>query len=174
MTTALYRISSGEVGKISLSDQQWDERNTTYWGILTTAAYPDGTQVRPLDDGDLRVLGFSKFADVGGNTVRNAVQGEIDTFAPAQADDENQQDADGADDLFNLHPRWRKLMTAYSDILKDEINILRLWTHDFQEAVALATNLNDLKTSVALLPTLHDRTLAQLKTAIQNRINKDD
>ena len=173
MTTALYRISSGEVVKISLSDQQWDERNTTYWGILTTAAYPDGTQVRHIDR-ELRELGFAKFADVGGNTVRNAVQGEIDTYAPAQADDENQQDADGAVGLFITHPRNRKLMTAYSDILKDEFNLVRGWITDFKVEVAAAANLGDLKTRIAGMPDLPDRTLAQLKTAIQNRIDKDD
>lgn len=173
MTTALYRISSFEVVKISLSDQQFSDRNPTYWGVLTTASYPDGTLTRPLG-GDLRVLGFAKFADVGGNTVRNAVQAEIDTYAAAQTDDENQQDADGAETLFLTHPRNRKLMTAYSDIIKDEINILRGWIVDFKVEVAAAANLGDLKTRIAALPDLPDRTLAQLKTAITNRINKDD
>ncbi len=173
MTTALYRISSGEVIKISLLDQQWSDRDATYWGILTTAAYPDGTQTRDVD-GDLRELGFANFADVGGNTVRNAVQAEIDTYAAAQTEDENQQDADGAEGLFLTHPRNRKLMTALSDIIKDEINILRGWTADFKTEVAAAISLGDLQTRVATLPTLADRTLAQLKTQIQNRIDKDD
>lgn len=173
MTTALYRISSGEVIKISLSDQQWADRDTTYWGILTTAAYPDGTMTRPLE-GDLRVLGFAKFADVGGNTVRNALQAEIDTYAPAQADDEDQQDADGAETLFLTHPRNRKLMTAFADILKDEFNAVRGWITDLKTEVAASTNLADFQSRVAGLPDLADRTLAQLKTAIQNRIDKDD
>ena len=173
MTTALYRISSNEVVKISLSDQQWSDRDPAFWGVLTTASYPDGTAVRdPV--GDLRVLGYSKFADVGGNVVRNALQAEIDTFASFQADDENQQDALGAETLFLIHPRFRKLMTAYSDILKDEFNIVRGWLTDFKVEVAAAANLGDLKTRIAALPDLPDRTLAQLKTAITNRINKDD
>lgn len=173
MTTALYRISSGEVIKISLSDQMWDDRNTTYWGVLTTASYPDGTQVRHVDR-ELRELGFAKFADVGGNTVRNATQPEIDTYAPAQEDDENQQDADGAQALFLIHPRNRKQMTAFADIIKDEFNILRGWITDFKVEVAAAANLGDLKTRIAALPDLPDRTLAQLKTAITARIDKDD
>lgn len=173
MTTALYRISSGEVIKISLLDQQWDDRDAAFWGILTTAAYPDGTQTRDVD-GDLRELGFAKFADVGGNTVRNATQPEIDTYAPAQDDDENQQDALGAGGLFLVHPRNRKLMTAFADIIKDEMNILRGWITQFRTDVAAANNLTDLKASVAAQPALPDRTLAQLKTAITARIDKDD
>ena len=151
----------------------WDDRDSTYWGVLTTASYPDGTQVRHIDR-DLRELGFAKFADVGGNTVRNATQPEIDTYAPAQLDDENQQDADGAEIIFLINPRFRKLMTAYSDILKDEFNHVRGWIADFKTEVAAAANLGDLKTRIAAMPDLPDRTLAQLKTAIQNRINKDD
>jgi len=173
VTTALYRLSSNEVVKISLSDQQWDDRDPTFWGVLTTASYPDGTLTRPLD-GDLRVLGFSKFADTGANVVRNAVQAEIDTFAFFQADDENEQDALGAEALFLIHPRNRKIMTAFSDILKDEFNILRDWITQFKVEVAAAANLGDLKTRIAGMPDLPDRNLAQLKSAIQNRINKDD
>lgn len=173
MATALYRISSGEVVKISLMDQTWPDRNTTYWGVLTNPSLPDGTEVRD-PNGDLRVLGYAKYADVGGNTVRNAIQAEIDTYAAAQTDDENQQDADGAESLFITHPRNRKLMTAYSDIIKDELNLCRGWIMSFKAEVAAAANLGDLQTRVAGLPDLPDRTLAQLKTAIQNRISKDD
>ena len=173
MPTALYRISSGEVVKISLANQTWPQVDSTFWAVLTDPALPDGTQVID-DNGDLRVLGFAKFADVGGDTVRNATQPEIDTFAPAQTEDENQQDADGADSLFIDHPRWRQLYTAYSDIIKDEMNILRGWITQFKADVAAANNLADLKTSVAAQPDLPDRTLAQLKTAIRTRIDKDD
>lgn len=173
MATALYRVSSGEVVKISLMDQAWPDRNTTYWGVLTNPSLPDGTDVRD-PAGDLRVLGYAKYADVGGNTVRNATQPEIDTYAAAQTDDENQQDADGADLLFLTHPRWRKLLTAYSDIIKDEFNLVRGWIVDFKAEVAAAANLGDLQSRVAALPDLPDRTLAQLKTAISNRISKDD
>jgi len=173
VTTALYRKSSLEVVKISLVNQLWADRNTLYWGVLTTAAYPDGTQVRPID-GDLRVLGYSKYADVGANTVRNSIQGEIDTYEGYQLEDERQQDADGAEIIFLVNPRFRKLMTAYSDILKDEFNHVRGWITDFKVEVAAAANLGDLKTRIAAMPDLPDRTLAQLKTAVQNRISKDD
>lgn len=60
---------------------------------------------------------------------------------------------------------------ALADIIKDEINILRGWLASFKTEVAAATTLADLKTRVAGLPATGDRTLAQLKTAIQNRID---
>jgi len=169
--TALYRISSNEVVKISLSDQQFPDRDTNFWGVLSDPPFPDGTAVRD-PAGDLRVLGYAKINDAG--TVRNAIQAEIDTFAAAQEDDENQQDATGAQALFLVHPRNRKLMTAFADIIKDEMNILRGWLTQFKADVAAANNLSDLKTSVAAQPDLPDRTLAQLKTAITARIDKDD
>lgn len=171
MPNALYRINGGEVVKISATGQTWADRDTTYWGVLTDPPLPDGDQVRPID-GDLRTLGYAKINDAG--TVRNATQPEIDTFAPAQTADENLQDAGGAEDLFLNHPRFRKLMTAYSDIVKDELNILRGWLIDFKAEVAASGNLGDFQSRVATLPDTADRTLAQLKTAIQNRISEDD
>ena len=173
MTTALYRLSSNEIIKISLSDQMWPQVDPTFYGVLTGASYPDGTTIRD-PAGDMRVLGYAKFADTGPNVVRNALQAEIDTFAAFQSDDESQQDALGAETIFLVNPRYRKLFTAYSDILKDELNILRDWIVDFKAEVALATSLADFQTRVAGLPDLPDRTLAQLKTAITARINKDD
>lgn len=166
MTTVLYRLNGGEVEKISATNQQFDQRDTSYWGVATDPAFPDGTDL------ERRVLGSAKILD--GATCRNATQPEIDGFPAAQAADENLMDRDRARDLFLNHPNWRKMMVAYSSIIKDEINILRLWTHDFQEEVANATSLADLKTRVAALPTLHDRTLSQLKTAINNRISEND
>jgi len=170
-TTVLYRKSSGEVVKISAKGQTFADRNQTYWGVLTDPAFTDG-QVCRDENGDLRVLGFAKINDTG--TVRNATQPEIDGFAAIEDEDENNQDADAAIDLFESHPRFRKMMVAFADILKDEFNLLRQWQMSFKAEVAAASNLNDLKTSVAALPGLPDRTLAQLKTAITNRISKDD
>lgn len=69
---------------------------------------------------------------------------------------------------FSPNPLFQR---AFADIIKDEFNLLRQWTRDFKTEVAAATNLANLQTRVASLPTLNDRTLAQLKTAIQNRID---
>lgn len=125
VTTALYRKTSGEVVKISLANQTWPQVDATYFGVLTDPAFPDGTQV--LDpNGDLRILGFAKFADVGGATVRNATQPEIDTFAPGQTTDESAQDVEGGKTLFANHPRWRKLFKAVFREFIDEFNRLRV------------------------------------------------
>jgi len=63
------------------------------------------------------------------------------------------------------------VLRAFADILKDEFNIIRQWITDFKADVAAATTLADLKTRVAADPDLPDRTLAQLKTAIQDKIS---
>lgn len=49
-----------------------------------------------------------------------------------------------------------------------ELNILRGWIVDFKAEVAAAGNLEQLKTGVAALPDLPDRTFAQFKTIIRN------
>lgn len=153
MATALFRKSSGEVVKISLSDQAFLDADPTFWGVLTDPAFPDGTDVRDMDPdpaGPLRVLGFSKRAVPGPPTVRNATAPEIATFAAAQTDDENQMDADRAKQLFEMDPQTRKLFIALMDATRTEVNTLR---------------------AEHALP---DRTLDQWKTAIRNRISKDD
>ena len=105
----------------------------------------------PVPDGiicTLRVLGYAKINDNG--TVRNATQIEIDGFAGFALDDKNQEEANKAAEYFQNDPKFRRVMIAFAAILVDEINILRA-EHG-----------------------LSDRTLSQLKTAIQNRISKDD
>ena len=62
-------------------------------------------------------------------------------------------------------------LRAFADITKDEINLLRAWITSFKVEVASASNLADLKTRVAVLPNTPPRTLAQLKTAIQTKID---
>lgn len=171
MTIVLYRINGGEVVKIATSGQAFADRNVTYWGVLVDPTFIDGQEARD-SNWNLRVLGFAKIWD--GVNVRNATQAEIDNFVIAEADDDKLQDRDGAIDLFQTHPRFRKMMAAFSDILKDEFNSLRQWQESFKSAVAAANNLSDIKTGVAGLPSLPDRTLAQLKTAIQNRMSEND
>lgn len=62
---------------------------------------------------------------------------------------------------------WR----AVALILIDEINNIRQWTGSFKAQVALASSLADLKTRVATLPNMPDRTLQQFKTAYTNKID---
>jgi len=150
MTTVLYRLNGGEVMKISPTNQTFADRDSTYWGVSADPAFPDGQDIRDPGPprGPFRELGFAKIID--GATCRNATAPEITAFTAAQAADENLMDRDGARDLFQTHPRFRKMMLAFADIIRDEINILR---------------------ATQALP---DRTLAQLKTAMLNRMSEDD
>ena len=169
--TALYRISSKEVCLISTSNDSFTERLNPYFAVITDATYPDGTTCRDTNH-ELRVLGTSKIVD--GTIVRNATQTEINTFAQFEADDFHVRDTEKALKYLRKDPRFRKIMTAFTDIIKDEFNIVRKWTRDYKAEVAAATSLSDLKSRVATMPTLNDRTLGQLKAAIENRISKDD
>jgi hypothetical protein len=147
MTTALYRISSNEVIEISITNNQFHDDLDSFKAVLTDPISPDGIKTQD-PNGDYRILGYAKFNDSG--AVRNATQEEIDTFAPAQLDDLNIREMDNAKTYFQDHPQFRRVMTAFASIMVDEFNILRA-EHG-----------------------LNDRTLSQLKTAVLNRIDKDD
>jgi hypothetical protein len=156
--TALYLLSSNEVYKISPQGQTFDDRDPTYWGVLTDPDFPDGSgpvrEVLPDGSwGDLRQLGFAKIAEPGtgaNGTVRLATQPEIDAWTGTYQAYENKQDETRVKDWVENHPQFRKFFAAFADILIDEINILRA-EHS-----------------------LGDRTLAQLKTAMLNRISEND
>ena len=61
---------------------------------------------------------------------------------------------------------------AFADVVMREINLLRTWTRDLQTNMAAANNnVAGVKDAVSTLPTLADRTLAQLKTSIQSTID---
>jgi hypothetical protein len=63
--------------------------------------------------------------------------------------------------------QWRALAL----LLLDEFNTLRQWTVSFKAEVAASTNLSNLQTRVATLPTLSDRTITQVKQAYNTKIN---
>lgn len=166
-TTALYRISSGEVFFISVTDDMftgWDHPNLA---VITNGTYPDGTTVVK------RVLGDAKIID--GTVVRNATQVEIDTFQPFSQDDFNKEKAAQALKYLQTDPEFRRIMIALADTLNEyEFIKLREWIRAFKVEVAAATSLADLKSRVAALPAMNDHTLSQLRTQIENRISKDD
>ncbi len=64
-----------------------------------------------------------------------------------------------------------KALRALIITAMDEINLLRQRDVDRSIDVAAATSLADLKTRWAARSALSDRTIAQLKTAVQNKIN---
>lgn len=93
MPTAKYRKRGFECDKISLRDQQFPDNQ--FYGMLIDPNLPNGDVTRD-EEGNLRVLGFAKFADVGANTVRNATQAEIDQFIIAEQEDEKDIDTERA------------------------------------------------------------------------------
>jgi len=64
-------------------------------------------------------------------------------------------------------------LRALASIVLDEINALRGWLSSFQGEVAAATSLADLKARVATLPAMPDRTVTQLRNAIDSKIDGD-
>ena len=64
-----------------------------------------------------------------------------------------------------------KILRAVVLVTLDEVNTLRQWLASFKAEVAASTSLADLKTRVAGLPNTPDRTGAQARTAIRNRID---
>jgi len=175
-TTVKYRLSSGEVEKISSQGQTFSDRNTTYWGVLTDPSFPDGTDIRVIEPdnfGPLRVLGLAKIWD--GINVRNATQAEIDGFAAPQIDDDNQQDEDGAADLGDTHPRWRKVFKSLLKGIVRENNIMAGRYNVLRAEMLAATNLNDLQSRIQ--NNTQDapiRTNQQAFDALRTDTDKDD
>jgi hypothetical protein len=123
----------------------------------------------PADAGYTWAVGY---APSGGEiTAVNAALAAFDWSAGAQTTWENLQDRAGAIVALGLTDREHKLLRAAFDVTRDEVNVLRAWLAAFKTEVAAATTLADLKTRVATLPATPARTLAQLKTAITNRVN---
>lgn len=91
------------------------------------------------------------------------------TYITPAAVDQRARDA-ASDAVVNEPHAVYKGLRGAAAVLVDEINALRQWEMSFKAAVAAATSLADLKTSVAALPNLPDRTLAQAKSAIQTKI----
>lgn len=63
------------------------------------------------------------------------------------------------------------LLRALALVILDENNTLRQWVTSFKAATAAATTLADLKTRVAALANLPDRTKAQIMPAIRSKID---
>jgi len=164
---ALYRISSGEVlqigGGMSIAGP--------YRDILVDPTFTDGTELVD-SSGVKRVLGYSKIWD--GSAIRNATQGEIDTFAAFREDDWNKQTAAETTDYFQNDPKFRRAMIAIIKGIIKEDNEGRLWTRSFMAAVAASTSLANFQSRVAALDTPTDREFSDAKDYILGQISKDD
>jgi len=119
--------------------------------------------------------GLSASVQVRPSSEQAAAQATIDAFdwsAAAHAAWQNLQDRTTAKTKVNTDVDYEaKALRALVAVLLDEVNALRQWLASFKVEVAAATNLADLKTRVATLPATPDRTLAQAKTAILNKVD---
>jgi hypothetical protein len=163
--TALYRLSTREVVKISnkvgtKEPQSFPDMNPVYWGVLTDPTVGSGVPdvlVLDVDSKPSRVQGEAVHANVAGTEIRLASQAEIDTYSPGETEDAKQQDADGAENLAETNPRFRKVFKAMAKLMVDQLNVLR------QE-------INTINGDTAL----SDITYPQAYTALKNGISKDD
>jgi len=64
-----------------------------------------------------------------------------------------------------------KILRGVLLLTMSELNLLRQWIEAFKATTALASSLTDLKTRVAALSAMPDRTAAQLKTAVLTIVN---
>lgn len=179
MATALYRLSSNEVLKISSKNQMFGDRDSAYYGVLVAPSLPDGATVREAFPGGtfgpFRVLGYAKIAEPGINTVRNATQGEIDGFAGAEAADEAALDATEAQRLLQTDPTFRKAMKALVKRIVAENNNQSTEWNALRAEIAAATSFADMKTRIAASTAdLPIRTLPQALTALVNDVSASD
>ena len=114
-----------------------------------------------------------RLAPVGSRIINLTAQEIADIAAALDSQNESALRV-SSKEQFNGQTVTGQSLRCMSNIIKDEINITRKWTRDFKIEVAAATNLADLKTRVATLPTLSDRTLAQFKSAMQTCIDNGD
>ena len=124
------------------------------YGIVLNIVNSDTVPPSINDDGS-EVFPWDNVTLVGSPWNMGAVSSTIRTASQNQLNDR--------DKLGLLH-------RAVASVLVDEINALRDWITSFKAAVAAATSLANLQTRVAALADLPDRTLAQARTAITNKI----
>jgi hypothetical protein len=152
-----YRISNGWVESQSIN-QYVIHPNDVYHDQVENPTAPDGNSLNP------------RKVYVGG-VLRNATQEEIDGVAAAEQADIDAENKVRYKLFLDDGNHRMPLFKAMATITVDEINLLRGWIMDFKQAVADSITLLDFKTRVAALDNMPDRTNAQLKTAIKNRVD---
>lgn len=73
--------------------------------------------------------------------------------------------------VINLVEAEKATLRAVAAVATDEINLLRGWIVSFKTQVAASASLADLKTRVASLPNMPDRTLVQFRNAVGAKID---
>ena len=125
-----------------------------------------------IQDPDLTaVVGFpSIYWTITGDIVTLMTQGQRDAVDAAILADQITDEKTQAEVIHDLSSADSRALRAVVLLLVDELNSLRTQWRDFQTVVDAAANLGAMKTGVAGLPTLNDRTYSQARTAIGNKI----
>ncbi len=145
-------------------------------------AIPPITYVARLDvaikAAGVAITGVNSNGIVSPPALQAAAQPTITAFddsPAAQATfDNSQYRANSVDDIDNNKSGVYKSLRSAASLLVDEENLIRQWLMSFKVEVAAATSLADLKTRVATLPAMPDRTMAQAKTAMKAKVNSGD
>jgi len=128
----------------------------------------------PVEDYLVELVGATRTV-IYWNTAKLGAQpnqATLDAVTQQQADDARLAvKRDNAAALTTNGAAAGNVTRAIVAVLVDELNALRQWLASFKVEVAAATTLADLKTRVAGLPNMPNRTLAQAKTAILDRID---
>lgn len=177
MSTIQYRLASGEVLRISSTNNLFEDRDTRYYGVQVDPPFPDGTELRPRNPdgslGEMRVLGYAKHWD--GTNCRNATQPEIDTYKPAQDAERDAQDAERASDLGGVDPIWRKIFKAIIKLSIDENNVQATRYNELRGELLAATSLQDMQNRVRDNTTdMPSRTYQQGYDAVRDLIDPKD
>lgn len=137
--------------------------------IYSDTTSPTETAVKALVDANP-----IRYLKVVVDAVEVMTQAEKDAVDAAIAAAILAAQRDGAKTVFDSAAQEGKILKAVILLLIDELNDLRGWLVDFKVEVAAATSLADLKTRVAGLPNMADRTSAQARTAIRSKIDNGD
>lgn len=132
----------------------------------------DEQEANYIQDPDLSaVVGFpSIYWTITGDIVTLMTQGERDAVDAAILADQITDEKTQAEAIHDLTSADSRALRSIVLLLVDELNSLRTQWRDFQTVVDAAANLGAMKTGVAGLPTLNDRTYSQARTAIGNKI----
>jgi len=128
----------------------------------------------PVESVSIGLFGVSASVRVIPQSQQAAAQATIDAFDWSDAAQDAWEQGllhPGAIGGLNAPDVSGILIRAVAALLVDELNVLRQQFRDQAAAVAAATSLADLKTRWAALSATPDRTLAQARTAIANKIN---
>jgi len=132
----------------------------------------DEQEANYIQDPELSaVVGFpSIYWTITGDVVSLMSQGERDAVDAAILAAQVTEEKTGAESLYDLSQAEARALRAMVLLIVDELNSLRTQWRDFQTAVDAAANLGQMKTGVAGLPSLADRTYGQARTVIGNKI----